>query len=103
MTSSTPRSPVGPLVQGLVEQLEQRVDGRLPELLLRAEVVVEQRLRHAGPRCDLPRRRTVERPLREEIDRGGDDPVARRLQPRDGRLVPSACVDVFGMTAILIN
>ena len=76
VTSSTPRSPCGPFVHRPLQQVEEGVDGRVPQLLLRAEVVVEQRLGDAGPRRDLARRRAVEGALREQVDGGGHDPVA---------------------------
>ena len=48
VTSSTPRSPAVRSLHRLVQQGEERVDRGPPELLLRAEVVVQEGLCHPG-------------------------------------------------------
>ena len=76
--------PVGARVQRVVELREQPVDRRSPQLVLRAEVVVEQRLGDAGPRGDLPRRRPIEGELGEQVERGGKDPLPSRIRRGSG-------------------
>lgn len=68
--------PVEALPHALLEVIGQRVGRRLPERLLRAEVIAEGGLRHAGASADLPRRRATEVLLPELMDRRRHQPLA---------------------------
>jgi hypothetical protein len=65
--TQTPR----PFDHRLVQELEQRIDRRLPQRVLRPEVVAKERLGDARSGCDLACRSAVERPLGEEVGGGG--------------------------------
>ena len=83
VSSSTPRSPSARSASASVSSAKSRVDRRPPQLVLRAEVVVEQRLGDAGARCDLPCGRAVEGALGEQVERSSED--ALRVGSADGR------------------
>ena len=105
VSSSTSRDLRDACVHRPLEQIEQRVDRRPPQLVLRPVVVVEQRLRHSGARRDLTGRRAVERPLGEQVDRRGEDPVAGRVgrRPREPAPVTSVAAFAFAIDTILIS
>src|SRR4029453_4290430 len=86
VSSSTPRSPSMRACMAwpnrrnreatAARQCEEEDTRRPPQLVLRAVVVVQQRLRDAGALRDVAGRGAVERALREQVDRRGQDPVA---------------------------
>ena len=63
---------------------EHHVHGCAPEPVLRAEVVVHQRLRHAGVARDAGRRRSGVPDLGEGSDGGREDSLASILLGRSG-------------------
>jgi hypothetical protein len=74
---------------GVVQQGEEVVDGRPPQLVLRFEVVVDLRLVGSGGGGDRPGRRALE-PVRGELGQGG---VQQCLARRRGASLPTgSCV-----------
>ena len=67
--------PGHPLRQRPRQVLEELADGRPPQLLLAAEVVGQEGLLHAGPLGDQAGAGALERPLGEQVEGGGEDPL----------------------------
>ena len=74
-----PAQPAHPLVERLIQALEECVHRGTPEFLFGVEVVVHERLGDLGTRSDVTSRRTVERTFGEQLGRSKHDPIPRGL------------------------